>query len=610
MDIGSTQQKKDHYNKILLSLKTSDKDFWSSKNMMDKELVTFIIDQPLKTWKHGEIHPLILCSCKNGMACQMNEYNNKISQRWICRRKSVSNFGNATTNASIGNDNNKRGGYIPKPCKTLFYSNQAFDIIFKIGHIVSRVPVLRGFFSPMQVRFASHIGYPLINHTPPLASTSSWTSKSFEIPFLLQTPSEKNDTSSGDFATKVGNSNGKSDNEMIDFTQIRKWCDFDEPLPTPTVFVGFGPSSYSQLCIRRLYTTLINNGFTSKTYRVLGSINCYSSPEEISEYKELIDSIAMTSDSKSIEKTFIIEMSTYFNAMSEYYDYILRLGFNTTKIKIVAPWKVTEKYGLKSLFIPLHGMGKDDLDWLYGNHEMIIFFNEKNDKITCVKSMHFKHVVLSIYNDVLSKQSGSVINVKDLFIPFSKGNFVKHNDIPLQAEERDGGCHNNNDSLMINSSSLKPTSEVKNEGNINHTSTEQVTLNQLYSQVFQTYDGSIVEKSYFNDEEKHEVMLRYSKCGPNCFDKSSNTQESQSLKVHHDIHSQNSEIIISSDIKEHHHFKEEEDEKMDTTLNCLDNGIVVSLSNGLAYDKYLVISVERMEEEINRRGFEYIFKVN
>lgn len=301
---------------------------------LDSRIILKLANMSLDLWKKGEFHPLLLCKCDPATPLKCNWYKpagETIQQQmWVCS--------NAIWNPKAKKDDKKTG------CDAKYFPSQVEKIISpiieRIAALCGRPPAMRNYFSPLGVRLAKQVGFPLMNHTPPLADSQKWKFRGFEFPLKS-------------FAT---------------VSDIRGWNDMVDAAPLPTQFEGFVASDQERRAIVSFATEMVEeHGFYLSYENSIEIPSPSTTPEKLAQIQSIL--------SNTFENSLVIHNVPLVTKMSQHYDYIFRIGLEKVLlVKAAETWS----FGLSTIAIPipLHGMGSEDLEWLYGSSQVILVCSE------------------------------------------------------------------------------------------------------------------------------------------------------------------------------------------------------------------------------------------
>lgn len=359
---------------VALTHAKSRSNFWEKHgNQMDMKLFRHILNQNINDWTIGETHPFILCKCNMSMKyfCGISKSKNTPYSNWTCAN--------------------------PKEkCGSIVWSSSASAILTSLNHMCHMVPKSRVYFSPVEVRLSSHIGFPLINHTPPMASANSddgiseWAKYD---PIELRGQDETDD------------------GETISIQKLKKWIDCEEPLPVPSLFEGFRASQFELHLMTKFVKFMRDHQLVCDM--VLPSFNVLRSEKEILQYQDAMQKLSDFAIQNV--SAYFIEAASDHCVTFEGTDYIMHTSLNGKKrIKVLNTWRIAnESY----FMVPLHGMGKTDIEWLYGMHDIILL--EIFEQVIIVDSTRFRNVMLCEANKIKhTKGEEAILRVSD-FVPSS-----------------------------------------------------------------------------------------------------------------------------------------------------------------------------------------------
>lgn len=300
------------------------------------EYVLQIAARPLYYWKQDEYHPLLLCHC--GVAAKCKYLSGSADKRMFgC---SLWSPAAAKAHQNAVNLKAKSGSEAPKPpyCEYRMFDRDVQKILDRIEALLGRPSRMKKFFCPVGVRMAQHVGFGLVNHTPPLANDKKW--HLYDKLFLL---SERP--------------------ESVSVQILKDWNSVKDNPPSPSMFDGFEPCNHEKATLRTAVKHLVEAGY----HLIKESVIEYpTTTSEVLTSAVYAESMALLN-----EKSLLVASVPLLTKMSHEYDYIVHMGSRINiATKILLPWETN--HGVVCL--PLHGMGKNDLGFLYGSSQMILFF--------------------------------------------------------------------------------------------------------------------------------------------------------------------------------------------------------------------------------------------
>lgn len=301
---------------------------------LDAEFVLRIAARPIHYWKEGELHPLLLCRCTVPLKCK---YLAGTPARIQFGCSLWSPAASRSHEAAVArHQQSKSSDPPPQPpfCDCRLYDRDIKAILERIEALLGRPSAMRQFFCPLQVRMAQHVGFGLVNHTPPLADEKRW--KLYDKLFLL---SERPDA--------------------VTVQHIKHWNSVQDDPPNPTPFDGFEPAGAEKACLRAAVAHLQSLGYQLAQDFVVAHPTPTS--DETPLYESYIESLK--------DDSLLISSVPLLTRMSHQYDYTLHLGqSHAIPAKVLVNWRDNNM-----VCIPLHGMGKYDLGFLYGASQVVLY---------------------------------------------------------------------------------------------------------------------------------------------------------------------------------------------------------------------------------------------
>ena len=429
-------------------------------------------------------------------------------------------------------------------CATKLWSNQAEEIIGVIGYMRHRRPVERGFFDPMAIRAGKAVGFGLVNHTPPMCSADQW--KPHHVTSLL---------------TPVAGTTSAT----VNVATISSWNTMVDPKPLPSVYRGFPPCPSHertvQLAVERLCGGTVEMPplvLINPRGEVIPTLECTNTP---AENAECAAALALTSASTLLVTSVDPITSTFAR-----YNYVFRIGHSISLVKVLVPWDFPGKLSLRYC-VPLHGMGSDDLEWLYGMAGIVIFVVDGNLVAANVS------VLRSAMVDFATKAGycpGEEWSSPPLHItPFMN----RPKNMPTLAKNV----------ISAVTTLTAPILSQKEVGVMNAMSQPGSAMDvECLSSITDRISGAVLETT-MDDSERHNHDM--ANCGPQCIGEEKTLVRQEMLNA--DLYS--TEVVFGGDVNRPRTLSEKHEAQNDD-----DAGVVVSMSDGLAHDVHVMVSPSRL----------------
>lgn len=306
-----------------------------------------IIDRDMKCWKEGQVHPLLYCKCTPKARLIVHYYDNGKKIQLKCQQ-----------NKSFGQPG----------CGVLIWPGKWTPILNHIAACVGRTSVNYGWFDPLNVRLIDTIGYPLIEHAnvakPDFFDASERTSIKDD---------QGKDVMPGDYRN-FGIFFPDMDS-LVPMKNIIKWStEVDErAYMKPALFEGYPPSEAEVGAVRWLCQNIMlskTNPLLPVAEFIISQPSATTNADKNARYTESL--LSMT------EQHFLITSTNFFTRNCEHFDYVLLRGNREGRvlIKFDESWKFQDdeqdSTSGERIAIPLHGMGDDDLEWLYGMADWVL----------------------------------------------------------------------------------------------------------------------------------------------------------------------------------------------------------------------------------------------
>lgn len=302
-------------------------------------LILKIAALPLYYWKNGDFHPLLICKCSAPMRCRYLTGPPPKIMFGCSLWSSQASKAHEQALAMHKKSNNKN----PPPklpyCEGRLFELDCKKILDRIEATLGRPRSMRQFFCPMAVRMAQHVGFGLVNHTPPLANKNRW--RLYDRLFCL---TDRPDA--------------------VSIPIVKDWNACADDPPNPSLFEGFEPDAQEKACIRQAVAQLLSKNYVLAYDRVLDFVTPMTEPKDALHHKTILQSLKGDS--------LLVVNVPLLTKMTQQYDYLMYIGKRRAiPTKVLQTWANGQMVAL-----PLHGMGKNDLGFLYGSSQLVLFLYE------------------------------------------------------------------------------------------------------------------------------------------------------------------------------------------------------------------------------------------
>lgn len=348
---------------------TSDGKHLAKMRQLKSDFILKICARPLFHWKQDDLHPLLLCKCGVPMKCRYFQRGVDKVIMFGCCLWSADAAKKHQQTLNMQSKAHQTQTIIAPFCDFKLYEEDCRMIIERIEALLGRPSSVRRFFSPVAVRMAQHVGFGLVNHTPPFCDEKQW--KLYDTLFRL------------DF----------KDDIVPDAVKWLQWSMVQDDPPIPSYFEGFRAPEAEIRAILNLISMLKATVQMELTHDKLLQRPCGTSEASVAD---LYASVMRMQGPHSLA----IETVPLITKMAHEYDYIMHLGVRlNTAVKVWASWHSDE-----IVAIPLHGMGKSDLGFLYGSSQMILFYTNSGEKIQLLDTYRLRTECLALAASVPEKQ--------------------------------------------------------------------------------------------------------------------------------------------------------------------------------------------------------------
>ncbi len=481
------------------------RNFWNS----DAEPVTFdfldfVLDIPfgiptedtrhvaLWTGTREEFHPFILCpTCNNTLYTSNWKNGNGFS--WRC-----------------------------KDCKgTNIWDNDAKQVIAKLRHARYMKPDICGFFSPSRIRFFETKSFPLINHVPTeMVDEEEWLW--MENAVQLASSKEREEFYF------------KTEHVHVSRHLVKSWSQFSEPKPIASTVNALPMSPYTTDTIQKWVSCVLNSSpdlvLMNENMITHPLVSCDSTSDDSSRMVRLMKSF-------NPKNGLLVLGGNIHNTIFDHFDVKIHLRSSSHYVKIWSPWMVHPDTPV--FFIPLHGMGSDDLGWLMGNGISDWIMLQVDDVVITVCMALFRHAI-SIFVDGLGTCS-PILDLHGIEANRLRTQISMDNKCSSELETRNvvyafSDIIGRERSSVVQKLARRPTSfSVEVPPNLiaksahfdHHKENNIVTIDDMRHVCHHSYDATRFSECV-DDRDRHRITTTY--CGPACH---SNTEALDFMKRTH-----------------------------------------------------------------------------